>query len=408
LQTNTSKAPEALEVGSEVALYGYSLGHAKQGGLDHLRIAAGTAAVTQFVAGFVLVDATAVAASGLSGGPLLNQSGEIVGIMSHDYNDGYLKGKHLTGTTNLSWFRRLSESLEVGHGMPTEEDMLPTAYAVRLHGKHECGVWEQIILQIETQSEALDNIVEAYRNAQIESKRAELQTIEHELRVLQMDGGFAVEEQINNATVESPGKLGMFARIRDKLRALKFEASRDSAPPLAPPLTDVEGSRAQYTGAGAGAGTSACMCMYVQVQASRSWNGHHTLAPSPQMLISYTIHHTPYAPSPQRLISYTIHHTPYAPSSQRLISYTLHHTPSAPYLQVLISYTIHHTPYTPFPQRLISFTIHHTPYAPSPQVIISYTIHHTPYAKRCPLSTGDYLIHHTPYTVRHMLPPLHR
>jgi hypothetical protein len=173
LQTNTSKAPEALEVGSEVALYGYPRGIAKQGGLDHLRIAAGTAAVSQLVAGFVLVNATAVAASGLSGGPLLNRSGEIVGIMSRDCNDAYLKGMHRKGTTNLSWFRRLSEVLE-GHGMPTEEDMLPPAYAVRLHGKHECGVWEQLILQIETQSVALDNIVEASRNAQIESKRAEL------------------------------------------------------------------------------------------------------------------------------------------------------------------------------------------------------------------------------------------
>jgi tetratricopeptide (TPR) repeat protein/S1-C subfamily serine protease len=135
LQTNT--APGALEVGSEVALYGYPLGHAKQGGLVHLRIAAGTAAVSQLVAGFVLVNATAVAASGLSGGPLLNQSGEIVGIMSHDYNDSYLKGTHLTGTTNFSWFRRLSEVLE-GHGMPTQ-DMLPMALAVQLNAEEGKG-----------------------------------------------------------------------------------------------------------------------------------------------------------------------------------------------------------------------------------------------------------------------------
>jgi hypothetical protein len=44
-----------------------------------------------------------------------------------------------------------------------------------------------------------------------------------------MDGGFAVEEQIRNATVESPGKLGMYVRIRDKLRALESEASHDPA-----------------------------------------------------------------------------------------------------------------------------------------------------------------------------------
>jgi tetratricopeptide (TPR) repeat protein len=53
----------------------------------------------------------------------------------------------------------------------------------------------------------------------------------------------------------------MFARIRDKLQALELEASQDPAPPLAPPLTDVEGSGAKYAGAGAGAvagaGTSA-------------------------------------------------------------------------------------------------------------------------------------------------------
>jgi hypothetical protein len=68
----------------------------------------------------------------------------------------------------------------------------------------------------------LTESVEASRNAQIESKRAELQTIEHELRVLQNSGGVAFEEQIKNATIE---KLGSFARIRDELRALEVETS---------------------------------------------------------------------------------------------------------------------------------------------------------------------------------------
>jgi serine/threonine protein kinase/outer membrane protein assembly factor BamD (BamD/ComL family) len=116
-----NEAPKAVEVGDKVDLYGYPLGHTAQGGAEHLRIATESVSVSQEVGGFLLVDSTAVAASGFSGGPLINQNGEIVGVMSKDYNN--LRVQHLRkGSTNLSWFRRLSEVLK-GHGLPTEGDL---------------------------------------------------------------------------------------------------------------------------------------------------------------------------------------------------------------------------------------------------------------------------------------------
>eukprot|EP00935_MAST-01C_sp_MAST-1C-sp1_P002472 g2472.t1 len=76
--------------------------------------------------GWVKVNAIEVATSGCSGGPLLNDEGEIVAVMSLDYND---KRGLKSGASNLSWFRHLS-MIQAGHHMPQSEDELPADRAV--------------------------------------------------------------------------------------------------------------------------------------------------------------------------------------------------------------------------------------------------------------------------------------
>jgi hypothetical protein len=120
----TNAAPDAVEVSSSVVIYGYPLGDQSH----NLRIAAEQATVSQLVAGFALANATAAAGSSFSGGPMINRNNEVVGVMSKDKNNSYIKGQHFQGKTNLSWFSRLK--ILDGHGMPTAEHLLPE-YAVQ-------------------------------------------------------------------------------------------------------------------------------------------------------------------------------------------------------------------------------------------------------------------------------------
>ena len=74
---------------------------------------------------YIQAATVATAASGASGGPLLNEAGQVVGVMSRDCNDA--KGQKLKtkiGGTNLSYFRPLT-LLEEGHGMPKEPEPKP-------------------------------------------------------------------------------------------------------------------------------------------------------------------------------------------------------------------------------------------------------------------------------------------
>ena len=74
---------------------------------------------------YIQVDSVNVAASGASGGALLDEAGQVVGVLSLDYND--VRGQKRIakiGGTNLSYFRPV-KFLEDGHGMPKESDPKP-------------------------------------------------------------------------------------------------------------------------------------------------------------------------------------------------------------------------------------------------------------------------------------------
>jgi hypothetical protein len=129
---STSKAK--LEDDHNVRLFGYP----QQTGNIRLTQENATASVQD--AGWVKVNATKVATSGYSGGPLLNDKGKIVAVMSKDFNG---KKDHdqalISGTANLSWFRHLS-LIKPEHCMPQSEEM-PADLAVDARSQME-KVWD--------------------------------------------------------------------------------------------------------------------------------------------------------------------------------------------------------------------------------------------------------------------------
>jgi hypothetical protein len=236
----TNAAPDAVEVGSNIVLYGYPLGDESR----NLRIAAEQATVSQLVAGFALANATAVAGSGFSGGPMINRNNEVVDVMSKDKNNSYMKGQHLYGKTNLSWFRRV-EILD-GHGMPTEEHLLQE-YAVQspsssLVEKEELALHGEQVEALATASTnadgvthtKLDAVLTAQQQQQAEerakelrTKKSELQTAEHSYRTQATALGSSCEEiarKLASASCETVGPLGIVAGLRVELEGLQADA----------------------------------------------------------------------------------------------------------------------------------------------------------------------------------------
>jgi hypothetical protein len=110
-----SSLPTSARTGDAVKLYGYPVG--PNCNTTDMRLTIAKTIVnskTNADNAYVRVDATNVAATACSGGPLLNERGVIVAIMSKDFVQGFLKGQ---GGVNLSHCRMLS-MLEPGHGMP--------------------------------------------------------------------------------------------------------------------------------------------------------------------------------------------------------------------------------------------------------------------------------------------------
>jgi hypothetical protein len=113
-----SMSPTNISTGDSVQLYGYPVG--PNFNTTDIRLTIAKTVVsskTDAANAYVRIDATNVAATACSGGPLLNDRGCIVAIMSKDFVQGFLKGK---GGVNLSHCRLLS-MLEPGHNMPRSD-----------------------------------------------------------------------------------------------------------------------------------------------------------------------------------------------------------------------------------------------------------------------------------------------
>eukprot|EP00935_MAST-01C_sp_MAST-1C-sp1_P000321 g321.t1 len=108
--------------GQWVCAFGYPMGiSAHDFGLKAHRATASKSDGEQYI----LIDSVNLAASGASGGPLLNTAGQVVGVLSLDYNDA--KGQKMIakrGAVNLSYFRPV-KYLEDSHGMPNTPDPKP-------------------------------------------------------------------------------------------------------------------------------------------------------------------------------------------------------------------------------------------------------------------------------------------
>ena len=112
----------APATGEQVCIFGYPKGTSSS---DFGLKAHGATASISGDGEYIQVDSVNVAASGASGGPLLNKSGQVVGVLSMDYNDARgQKRIAKIGGTNLSYFRPV-KFLEDGHGMPKESDPKP-------------------------------------------------------------------------------------------------------------------------------------------------------------------------------------------------------------------------------------------------------------------------------------------
>eukprot|EP00935_MAST-01C_sp_MAST-1C-sp1_P001661 g1661.t1 len=106
--------------------------------------------------GWVKVNATAVATSGLSGGPLLNDIGEIVAVMSLDFHDKKCHQRHLKdGTADLSWFRHLS-LLQTEHCMPVSEKQLPADLVVDARSQMATLEQKQATLEQKQEAQAVE------------------------------------------------------------------------------------------------------------------------------------------------------------------------------------------------------------------------------------------------------------
>jgi V8-like Glu-specific endopeptidase len=98
LPFNATAAPKS---GDAVRVFGYP---ADAGTPGSMRLVCVDRLATTLADGFIKIDATNVAASGFSGGPMVNSMGEVVGMMSKDRNTRHNRGQ----TVNVSYFRQLS------------------------------------------------------------------------------------------------------------------------------------------------------------------------------------------------------------------------------------------------------------------------------------------------------------
>eukprot|EP00935_MAST-01C_sp_MAST-1C-sp1_P002876 g2876.t1 len=158
-----------------VRLFGYP----KQRGTTRLTRENATAAVQGD--GWVKVNATAVATSGLSGGPLLNDTGEIVAVMSIDYNDKKGHDQALkAGAANLSWFRHLS-MIQPGHLMPQLEEELPINLAVdaKTQTASEIDMLKQRLSELEKEEKvaAANTEQDKHSDKQYELAKEKLHTV---------------------------------------------------------------------------------------------------------------------------------------------------------------------------------------------------------------------------------------
>jgi hypothetical protein len=113
LPFNATAAPKS---GDAVRVFGYP---ADAGTPGSMRLVCVDTIVTTLADGFIKTDATNVAASGFSGGPMVNLTGEVVGVMSKDRNTRDNKDQ----AVNVSYFRQLSGQIEEEHWMPTDADL---------------------------------------------------------------------------------------------------------------------------------------------------------------------------------------------------------------------------------------------------------------------------------------------
>jgi hypothetical protein len=80
-----------------------------------------------------MIDATNVAASACSGGPLLNDSGHVIAIMSLDFMASHLQGRP---GANLSHYRLLSLA-QPGHNLPVDYEDLDPEFNVQTKNEKE-------------------------------------------------------------------------------------------------------------------------------------------------------------------------------------------------------------------------------------------------------------------------------
>jgi hypothetical protein len=113
LPFNATAAPKS---GDAVRAFGYPMDAGTPGSM---RLVCAETIVTTLADGFIKTDSTNVAASGFSGGPMVNSTGEVVGVMSKDRNTRHNKGQ----TVNVSCFRQLSGQIHDEHQMPTDADL---------------------------------------------------------------------------------------------------------------------------------------------------------------------------------------------------------------------------------------------------------------------------------------------
>jgi V8-like Glu-specific endopeptidase len=111
LPANATTAPAS---GDAVRVFGYPVDAGTPGSMQ---LVCADTIITTLADGFIKTDTTL--AGGFSGGPMVNSTGEVVGVMSKDRNTRHNKDQ----AVNVSYFRQLSGQIDEEHWMPTDADL---------------------------------------------------------------------------------------------------------------------------------------------------------------------------------------------------------------------------------------------------------------------------------------------